>query len=924
MGDKTIELDAAPAYVNAGEDMSYIVIALDDIEKLFEGYYGDYDDMGYMVVGKHPDMLKRSENLSTMVGIMKKFVFDYYTGESLYNDVKEHTNFEHPYLLTTPERVDEMYLEYQSLLAKDNAGEIVKGSDEELKLRGYNSIVSNGEWAYSEYAKLDENGTYETYNGLLSDADYPTEHFDSEGDPVARSTSRTLAQPNMATGGYDGGGRSNPDGRTSLLEYMAQAYILTKNTKYLEISYEVAMHLGEWEHWGPGHFLNCADSSNDFAIYYDWTYQGYVELAASGKKRTNGEEYDVTALAEILARQGVHEGYLSTKGICEHISEPVGIGGSSYSKRENNWAAVCVGGMTVASLAILDGAAGETYVEEAKFILGENLRTLMQLGMDIYAPDGSYIEGPGYWNYGTNNFFRMCASLQSATGTHYGLMDCWGIDTTCYYACHTEDNNSQYFPYHDGTMGSQDTSYFFYVAQCFNDATLYDARLHQIMGGTKGVSILDLIYYPTESISSDDIQLDYYSESIDLFATRASWEKDALFASIIGGKNKVSHGQMDAGAFVYHNAGNAWIYDLGTENYNCTGFWPDATRYRFYVMKPEGNNTVAIAGDVEGTPYGQILEGEAKAKEWGSNEYGSYVTYDMGDCLGAQASSWERGMLLTNDRKTTVIQDQISLKGMNTVYWFAHYNVKIVDEGVTLSSDGRTAYMRDYIGKGSHGENLYKTLRLTIVSPNQSYKFKLMTTYEFIHTSTPVNGKVNPTPTYTPEEIISLGGEAEKNRDNYRKLAISSGEALNFNVAVVIELVDDTTVGKSTEIGVGYDYTDMSNWEPAPDMRGLDIDIEDTVEKRGTPNADTHLVQSINRINGMKNTLYTDDIKYYFEDLADAYYAVNMIGSDMPASYSSYVTAFQKYRAEFDAYRSALIKLRKTQSSFVDKLMSFA
>ena len=901
MGDKTIQLDAAPAYCKVNDDLSYIVIALSDVEKLFDGYYTDYDDMGYMVVSKYPDMIDRKNGLSTMLSIMKQFVFDYYTGESLYEDVKAYTNFEHPYLLASGERLNTIKEEYWSLLEKDAAGEIEEGSEEFVKLRGYNVIVENGLWAYRVYSKSDANGTYETFNGLR-----PLDQI---------SSSYSLEQTYKSTGGYDEGGRSNIANRTALLEYMAQAYVLTEDIKYLQSAYEVALHLGAWEHWGPGHFLNCADSSNDFAIYYDWTYQGYVQLAASGITRADGSEYDVKVLADILARQGVHEGYLSTNDKCDHISEVVGMGGSSYSKRTNNWAAVCVGGMTVASLAILDGNAGETYLEEAKFILGKNLMSLMELGMDIYAPDGAYIEGPGYWNYGTNNFFRMCAALDSAAGTNYGLMDCWGIDTTCYYACHTEDNNSKYFPFHDGSVGNQDTSYFFYVAEYFNDATLYDARYNQIAGGTKNASILDFIYYPQGDINADDIQLDYYSSNIDLFATRSSWEKDALFASMIGGNNNVSHGQIDAGDFVYHNGGNIWIYDLGTENYNCTGFWPDATRYRYYVMKPEGNNTIAIAGDPTGTPYGQVLNAEAQAYAWGNNEHGSYVTYDMGSTLGPQVMKWERGMLLTNDRKTTVIQDQINFKGMNTVYWFAHYHIGIVDGDVTISKDGRTAYMRDLTGTNEHGEKVYKTLRLTIVSPNKSLKFQKMTTYQFIHT-TGANA------TYSAEEVSALGGAPENSRENYRKLAISSGETLGFEVAVVIEMVDDTTVGKKTEIGVGYEYQKMTEWVPTADMRGLDTEVGDTVEKRGKPNADTHLVQSINRIKGTKDTLYTTDLKYYFDDLCNAYYAVYMIGSDMHSSYDSYVADFEKYFADFSAYRNSIIKLQKNQTKFVNKLMT--
>ena len=904
MGSEYIQLDAAPTWVETDEGNKYIVIALSDINKLFPEYYTDYDDMGYMVVAKTPDLLDRAQNTNSMLTIMKKFVFDYYNGERLYNDVKENTNFEHPYILANGQDVERVRDEYQALQAKADAGEIEPYSEEYGKLQAYQKIIASGEWYYTRYAALDANGTYDTYAGLLPLEEIPAGY--------------SLTQANANTGGYDEGGRSKIADRTAFLEGMAYAYVLTEDTKYLELSYEAAIYLGQWDHWGPGHFLNCADSSNDFAVYYDWTYQGYLKLAQE-KKRLNGEDYDVKVLAEILARQGVHEGYLSTIGQCEHISEVVGTGGFVYSNRTNNWAAVCVGGMTIAALAIFDGEAGEEYLEEAKYMVGKNLESLLAIGMDLYAPDGSYIEGPGYWNYGTNNFFRMCAALDTAAGTNYGLMDCWGMDTTCYYACHTEDNNSMYFPYHDGSVASQDTSYFFYVAEYFKDATLYEVRYNQIHSGVKNGNILDMIYYPDASdmSSAGDIQYDYYAEGIDLFATRSSWEKDALFVSIIGGKNKVSHGQMDAGDFVYHNGGYIWIYDLGTENYNCAGFWPDETRYKYYVMKPEGNNTLAIATDPD-TPNGQLLTAEAKMYKWGSNEHGSYVAYDMGKTLGNDVAKWERGVLLTNDRKTTVIQDQVDLAGnTHTIYWFAHYNVNTVNGDVEISDDGKTAYMRHYIGKDKYGAKLYETLRLTIVTSTVStVKFRVMSTYDFIREGD----------TYSSEQVKELGGAAENSREKYMKLAICAEGVNKLEMAVVIEMVDNTTIGTKSEIDVGYSFMKMSdeNWLPTADTRGVEEDVEDTVERRGTPNIKTHLVTTIDNINEMasKGTLYTDKVAIYFRDLTNAYYAVRMIGSDIPSTYKSYVTAANDYRKQFNAYREAIIKLQKVQRNFANILMT--
>lgn len=904
-----VALNAAPGYITDEDGNTFVAIALADVEKLFPGFYGDYDEMGYMTVSANPDMLDRERNLSAMVSVMKEFVFEYFTQEQIYADVEAHTNgFQHPYILANGDDIELMYNEYQALNAKAEAGTLVENSDEYWTWVHYQRIVDTGENYYKYYAKPDANGTYATFAGVAPD------EYNADG--TNKRGTHSLDQNYLDASGYDIGGRSDITNRTNRLEGMAFAYVLTRDIKYLQLCYEVSIILGNWTHWGPGHFLNCADSSNDFAVYYDWTYNGYVELKEQGIKREDGSDYEVSVLAEILARQGVHEGYYSTMNkTSDHLSPVVGTGGGHYTERDNNWAAVCTGGMAVASLAIL-GDVDEQYVYEATYILSSNFKTLIARGLDCYAPDGSYNEGPGYWNYGTNTFFRMCAALDSAAGTNYGLMDCWGIDTTCYYACYTEDNDAKYFPFHDGSVGSQDTSYFFYVADYFNDATLYDVRLKQINGNVKWATLVDMIYYPRDiEINAEEVSLDYYSDTIDLFSTRSSWERGALFASIIGGNNNVTHGQIDAGDFVYHNGGTIWIYDLGTENYNCAGFWPAATRYRYYVMKPEGNNTVAITTDPAGVPYGQKLDAIANATSWGSNEHGSYVVYDMGDTLGQQVSSWQRGMLLTNDRKTTVIQDQISFKSMQTVYWFAHYSLAYVDK-VEVSKDGRTAYMRESLGQDEHGRELYQTLRLTLVSSNSTLKFQMMDTYTFIH-------KVGEDATYSPENVLELGPVAEKSRKNFRKLAITSGEALGFEVAVVIELVDDTTVGKSTEIDVGYTFDNMERWTPYADTRGIKIEDTNTVIRRGIPNVNTHLVQSMSKIDAMvaKNDHFGAKIKEYYRCVTDAHYVVRFLGTDMPAGYESQTSALKQHRDAFNAYRNSVLNLQKDQTQFIYKLM---
>ena len=116
-----VHLSYAPGYLKnaAGED--YLVIALEDVPALFPGWLAIYDDMGLVIIYEDttPDdlsdnapIVNRNEDLTTMVDIMKKFVFDTVTdpedkalgyianGTLVYEDAKANTSFAHPYLIT--------------------------------------------------------------------------------------------------------------------------------------------------------------------------------------------------------------------------------------------------------------------------------------------------------------------------------------------------------------------------------------------------------------------------------------------------------------------------------------------------------------------------------------------------------------------------------------------------------------------------------------------------------------------------------------------------------------------------------------------------------------------------------------------------------------------------------------------------------
>ncbi len=920
VGSETIPLTFAPKVIEDKDGNQVVYIAFDDFNKLFPGFYGEYDDMGLVIISTHQNLLDRKNGLSFMLDLMKKFIFDHPTAEQVYEDVKENTNnFQHPYILGTQEQWDAMYEEYQSLKAGFESGELTEEDNytELIKWANYERMAGIGDYnwigasnAYNMYALEDENGNYIGVN-ISEDL-----HDDYK-----------LIQQNMDRNGYDVGGRSFPENRLLRVKELAIGYMLTKEVKYLQAAYEIVIEMDKWTHWGPGHFLNCAAAMEYVAIYYDLTVNEYPKLNEQGITRPNGEAYDMDVIAEILYKKGAYESYraavLGTK--TEYDSH---VSGSMYIERENNWNCVCTAGGVIASLALMGELDGK-YSEQMAQSISVQMESLPKYGMGQYAPDGSYIEGPSYWEYGTNAFFRLCSALEYAAGTDYKLMDTWGIDKTCYYACHAESNDNDSFNFADGHMEDIDTGMFLYAGTSLGDSTIYNIRKNMLTSNREWATIYDLLYYDTEGMDAEgELELEYYSDSIGMFATRSSWESGALYAAIRASDNSMGHGdsashnQIEGGSFVYHNGGDVWIIDIGTENYNCAGFWPASTRYRFYRMKPEGNNTVALATDPVNTPYGQRLQGIATTNSLGSNEYGSYVTYDMTDLLKGRAVNWERGMLLTNDRTTTIIQDQLSLNSMQNVYWFAHYSSSYVDK-VEISKDGRTAYMYRYMGKDDYNRDRYQLLRLSIISARKDFKFEIWDTYTFIHKK----GE-NSNYTYEKDYIATQGNMVpEDDRSKFNKLVIDSGMTVDFNLAVAIEMIDYDEFALGEEPDLGYEYTQMSKWNPTEDMRDVEVDdeIEDVI-RRGLPNVKMHVEAGMARAEGYVNggTAYSANLESFYRTLTDAEYAIKLLGSDLPSKYYAQRKQFEQYKNEFGKFIDAVQLRQDEQLGFMYYLLGIA
>ena len=765
-------------------------IHIDKISSAFDVDAKSYD-MGLILVGDSDYFLEDDATYEDIANVMKTFVFNIPTADEFKQIVKTNTNnFDHPYILADQNKFDEL----RSIYTKGQKGELTNAEDR-LLYSYIDSYVKTATNYLSTYAGTTPAGSY---TGLKSDKI-----------PVNANYSK------YQNNGYDNGGRVSVP--TMPLIQFAFAYQMTGHLNYARAAYDFTLALGEWNHWGPAHFLNCADMGAPVAISYDWLYDAYEKLGSSGEiSKFSGKSYKTEEIATILFTHVIIPGYVQSNNI--NCPWPGSVE-SRYAPKTSNWNAVCVSGVVMSALAILEdeiSVAGmtfetqkklsstsfentitpiesignsfihiglETYSDYAAKLSSMNLGTLAKYGLDQYYPDGSYIESPGYWSYGTNSFFRLIASLLTATGDDFGFMDAWGIDTTCYFAIHSESSDYKTWNFNDGGVGQQDSSFFFFVGNYYGDDELVKVRKKHLSSG-KSYSIYDILYYDQSIVGEPELTTEYYMVGIDAYSVRSSWDKGAIYAGIIGGLNQVSHGHMDAGSFIYHNKGKIWFHDLGADNYNIdVGYF---SNFKLYRVGAEGHNMISITSEQKTLPYGQLPNANPRILENVSTPDGGYAVLDMSSSYGSHVTSAKRGLLFTDSRSTVVIQDEYVFNGAKTAYWYGHYNIYpgYVDS-VSISADGRTAFMIS-------GDEM---IRVSIVSDNADLKFEIMDCYTYNLDIT------------IKTDLSTMGGATtETSRDNFRKLAIKCENVEKLNLAVVIEEVDGYDVGTS------YEWTSIKDW----------------------------------------------------------------------------------------------------------------
>ena len=759
-----------PPVLKAGE----VFISVLTCQDVFSAFVFNHITMGLIVVSKNSISYDKSYNsMKSQISILGALLFDRPKAATIGADFDSATGAgQHPRLLADQDRFDKLRSSLQN-------------PDENLTVYGWLvSYNQKGAEVFNSYFDTDGKDTVvwkstEAKNSLRQ----PYYLYNEAGERlVGVSTyeytnddgTKTLLECG-GTGkgeGYDEGGRSNVAELTSKLKCLAFTWQMTGEKKYADAFYLLGKEIGKWEHWGEGHFLNCADGAVEFALGLDWIYHAF-----------DSEPEKRDELASILYNKGLMKGYYSIKNdTSKLVKSSMFSGGWKITNRTNNWQTVCGSGMIVSALYLLDYSE---YRDNCLFVTETLLETLEKCLIQ-YAPDGSYIESPGYWAYGTNAYFIMLAALESALGTDYGYYDTVGLRKSCYFAHHITDSDFYSWNFHDGSRSIINRSAFYLASRAYGDPEIAYMRDTMLFDRQLSADILDILFYdPSLSEgAAGQTALDRNHLGIDTVTMRSGWESGSIFTGLHVGANEVSHGDYDSGTFYLEMGGVLWVGDPGKENYNVGGYFGSQRGY-YYRKALESHNTVLIRSS--SLPHGQVINDQkksyAKITQYHTDENGAYAVADMRPQYGETCSSAKRGLLLTNSRSTVVLQDEITFSTPTDLTWIA-----AVNNVYEISEDGRTAYARGNV----NGKRVI--LRITLISEDEELGFELLRDQTILPGTVTKNNS---------------GNKKASNPEN--RLIIAKDGATEFNVSVVFEIMRDPA-----EI-VAYEAIPMAQWQTSDD-----------------------------------------------------------------------------------------------------------
>ncbi len=412
--------------------------------------------------------------------------------------------------------------------------------------------------------------------------------------------------------------------------------------------------------WNPAHFLDTAEMACGFGVAYDWLHDDWTP----GQRRTLQD-----AIVRHALRPGLDAYARPNRGW---------VGGT------NNWNQVCNGGLLVAALAIADADPNTTAT--ARAVVRSAIDSLPR-AMALYNPDGAFVEGPGYWNYGTGYNVLALTALQNALGHTFSLLDTPGFDRTAEFPIDLTAPSGLYFNFADGGERRPASPAHFQLARWFDQPAYAQFAYHR-----GEPTPLGLLGFDPDLLDrlADGRPLAARYPTAGVGVLRSSWtDPNAWFVAAKAGQNGHSHGHLDLGSFVLETQDVRWFIDPGGEDYNLLRH-ARSRKWDFYRLRAEGHNTLVLNPPPAGPDQPLNAAGQVAVHN-DPDADAATITLTLDEVYG---TPWTRTLTLDPIADTTRVTDTLAGETPIDLWWFAHTRAAITldddSRAATLTRNGRT------------------------------------------------------------------------------------------------------------------------------------------------------------------------------------------------------------------------------------------
>lgn len=317
-------------------------------------------------------------------------------------------------------------------------------------------------------------------------------------------------------------------------------------------------------------------------------------------------------------------------------------------------------------------AMADIYPETTHKLLDCILRNAED-AMKAFAPDGGFAEGVGAWERGATSVALMIAMLQTACGSDYGFSRMPGVASTAYFPIYAETQNGAW-NYHNCEARTIDTSILPFFSALTGNPAFAQWRCRELQTGRKTVGVWDILFYAPTEAEERVLPLDAVYRRAGLAMMRADWQNTGMTVCLHGGKNNDRDSELDAGSFILECAGERFFVEMdGNQAVSA-----------LQRRRAQGQNTIVINPTDESIPDQNPGASAPFVAMRGAADR-AFAIVDMTKTNDALLRA-KRGVMLLEDRRVAVIQDEAMLAEAGVAVWSAYTPAK-----VTLNASGRAA-----------------------------------------------------------------------------------------------------------------------------------------------------------------------------------------------------------------------------------------